>query len=188
MKRFFILLSILIPFFVYSQKHIEFLGLPLNGTISTFTTKLKNKGFTLHPYNNEAPKGERIFNGTFFRKKAQIQIYYNIKNNIVYKGRAIIDFNDRESAKSFIKEILSGLESKYGDGFDGHDESDLYFSKLLYDRNTESENDGNLGLYFIGWVEVYLNYFSNRNVYTVYIAYTDFKNERANKKGMIDDL
>lgn len=177
------------PFYMYSQKHVEFLGIPLNESVSTFSTKLKNKGFTLHQLNNELPKGERGFNGTFFRKKSQVQLFYNVKNNIVYRARAIIDFNDRQSAKSCIMEILSGLDYKYGEGFyDEYNETDLSFNKILVDRNFESENDGNIEWLVIGDVSVYLKYFSDYGVYTVYVDYTDYENFWQNKKGKIDDL
>ena len=189
MKKLLLLLLVCMPFFMYSQKHVEFLGISLNENISSFSTKLKNKGFTPHYLNMELPKGERAFVGTFFGKKANVQVYYNVKNNIVYEARAIIDFNDRQSAKSFIMDILSGLDYKYGEGFyDEYNETDLSFNKSLVDRNFESENDGNIGWLVIGDVDVSLHYFSSYGVYTVYVDYTDLENYRQNRKGKIEDL
>lgn len=63
---------------MYAQKDVtKFLGIPVDGSKAAMIRKLKAKGFTDDPYDEEALRGE--FNG------ADVKIYVVTNNNKVYR-------------------------------------------------------------------------------------------------------
>lgn len=51
-----------------NAKHMEFMGIPITGTIAAFQTKPQSKGCTIAKGNNLLPFGIRGFKGVFARK------------------------------------------------------------------------------------------------------------------------
>lgn len=90
MKRFLATLLLVLPMLLSAQ-HLKFMGIPLTGTITSFSTKLKAKGFTVSKYNKSAPKGVRLFDGTFFGNDASVYVYYDPRTSQVYRAKACID-------------------------------------------------------------------------------------------------
>lgn len=73
---------------LYAQKDVTtFLGIPVDGTKAEMIEKLKAKGFTSHPYDEDALRGE--FNG----EDVRISVVTN--NNKVYRV-AVFDENTRD--------------------------------------------------------------------------------------------
>ena len=65
MKKFVLLLFVCLATLTVSAEHLKFKGIPLTGTISQFTAKLKAQGVTISPNNKTAGPGFRWFIGTF---------------------------------------------------------------------------------------------------------------------------
>ena len=61
MVRFFITFILCLSFIQgFSQEHLMFLGLPIDGTVNEYAAKLKLKGFSVSPKNEYASKGLRV--------------------------------------------------------------------------------------------------------------------------------
>ena len=64
----------------YAQKepHLKFMGIPLDGTINQFQSKLTAKGIRVDvALNKNIGVGARAFKGTFSGKDAQVFVYYD---------------------------------------------------------------------------------------------------------------
>lgn len=114
--RKYILLLFILSSLLLNAKHLEFMGIPINGSISSFSTKLKNKGFTLLKGNEQLPIGIRGFDGVFAGEECELYVYYNPKTRIVYKCSVFISCNysieTAENKFDYFKELLN---KKYGD-------------------------------------------------------------------------
>lgn len=66
------------------------MGVPLDGTISTFQKKIADKGVSYNPKLSKIfPVGCRAFDGIFAGHKAEIIVYYDNKSKIVYRAKAV---------------------------------------------------------------------------------------------------
>ncbi len=67
--------------------HLNFLGIPINGTIDSFQKKLADKGILIDSQRNRyAGKGIRKFKGTFCGyKDCEIDVVYHENTNIVFR-------------------------------------------------------------------------------------------------------
>lgn len=74
--------------FSLNAKHLEFMGTPITGTITSFQTKLQSKGCSIAKGNNQLPSGIRGFKGVFAGKDCDIYVWYNHRTKQVYKVRA----------------------------------------------------------------------------------------------------
>lgn len=63
-----------------NAQHLDFMGIPLDGTIANFQSKLLNKGCHIMKYNSRIPVGIRGYDGIFAGKQAAIFVYYNPKH------------------------------------------------------------------------------------------------------------
>lgn len=82
--RKYILLLFILSSLLLNAKHLEFMGIPINGSIALFSTKLKSKGYTQLQGNNQLPIGIRGFHGVFAGEECELYVYYNPKTKIVY--------------------------------------------------------------------------------------------------------
>lgn len=74
----------------YGQ-HLSFMGIPINGTITSFQSKLTQKGFKPSSSNKYLPLGVRKFEGYFTNKSADVIVFYNNQTKLVYMCRVIFD-------------------------------------------------------------------------------------------------
>ena len=118
MKRTISLLLLCMIWFVASaQQHMKFMGIPLDGTITTFTTKLQAKGVKISPNNSKSGAGCRWFVGSFFGQSAEIYVYYNPTTKIVYRAKAVIERDKFEQLKAE-GVIQDGMIPKLENAFD----------------------------------------------------------------------
>lgn len=86
MKRIlFLLLAVIAMIVPSAAKTIEFMGIPVEGTISEFTKKLKAKGFTIDPDSKILPNGVRLFNGKVEGVPSLLTVHYGLKSKLVYE-------------------------------------------------------------------------------------------------------
>lgn len=84
MKKLILLfLSVIVCVTMQGQTHMKFMGIPLDGTVESFSQKLKAKGIN---YDAVASKklspGAKLYRGTFMGEKAQFVVMFNAKNRI----------------------------------------------------------------------------------------------------------
>lgn len=74
-------------YIVSKKPHLEFLGIPINGTIDSFQKKLASKGIQIDPQRNRyGGKGIRKFKGNFYGYKGcEIDVVYHENTNIVFR-------------------------------------------------------------------------------------------------------
>lgn len=180
MKRYALLITgILVSLFCAAQsEHMKFMGIPLDGTINTFQSKLAAKG--LKPdvqLNRKLEVGVRAFNGSFAGHKADIYVYYDEKTKIVYRAKACIDSENNNIAEQTFKTFKSQIEDKYysqyiinTDTYDGHES--IHYLMLF----------GVIDLYFSTYTDAY------PTLYCVHIDYYDITNYNKFNNSVMDDL
>jgi hypothetical protein len=178
MKRFlsfFVMLVLTLGAMAQTQ-HMKFMGIPLNGSISTFHQKLVAKGYKPDvEYNKTSPVGRRVFTGTFFGEKADIYVYYNTETKVVYRAKACIDRDSEDMIIRIYNEVKSALEEKY---------PDAYMIKGEYKGNEGMHfctAQGEIGLYVTKDV-VYAD------KYYLHIDYYDDVNFKKNENSKMNDL
>jgi len=158
------------------SQHMKFLGIPLNGTISTFHHKLVAKGYK---HDVESSKivsvNDRVFTGTFFGENANVHVYYNPKTKIVYRAKACIYGNSEELITQKFNEVKVALEKKYADadiekdGPEGCNSMGFYTSQGRIDLYVSKQDD-------------------TSDVYTLHIDYWDDENHKKNENSKMNDL
>ena len=186
MKR--IVLFIVATFFMLGlaaqTPHLKFMGIPLDGTINSFQTKLTQKGFTPDATTNrQIGVGVRCFiGGTFSGEKASVFVYYNPKTKIVYRAKAVIE----SSTESYIDNLYNKLKKSIGDKYKSRSEfessyHDGHASGAYYIWKDDVELLGRIDLY----VTKPISYLDNR---CLHIDYWDLLNSNKNDKQNSDDL
>ena len=118
MKRLhLVIISLLFPLLLCAQ-HLEFMGIPLDGTITQFQAKLIKKGFHISKLSKALDKGIRAYNGRFSGRKVVVATYYNPKSKNVYAVRVMLDddsFKNGESAFDVFDYYTDLINAKYSD-------------------------------------------------------------------------
>ena len=145
MKR--IVLLLILHFFVtiVSAQHLKFEGIPIDGTITNFQQKLQTKGMNVNrTKSNDAPVGQRIFNGKFRGYNAEITVYYGRKTKIVYKVEAVIESKKKEFIQTILDKSLEKIENTYHyrSEHDVEDATDMHFRYHIYQTKTSEQSIG----------------------------------------------
>ena len=114
MKKILITLCIImLSFAMRAQEHMTFMGIPIDGKISTFTQKLEDKGFTYV----KAEDGVTFLTGTFAgNRNCIILVGSSIKSLTVWK--VVVAFPSKsswESLKNEYQTMKSLYSRKYGE-------------------------------------------------------------------------
>ncbi len=171
-------------------KHLEFMGIPINGTITSFQTKLQAKGCTLSKDNNQLPTGIRGFKGVFAGKDCNIYVWYNHKTKQVYQVRVVTDCgNSIEVTHNTFYYYKNLLNKKYS--------GQALTSDMLEDStNKEFDFDVmvleppiDVGSILLGSINVsIIDYDTFPASYGIAITYEDFDNSSKNEKTTLDDI
>ena len=123
-KILVLLLACMLSAIVSAQEHLTFKGIPIDGKLTAFISKLKAQGFQeLGVVDNFA-----LLKGDFGGEKCEIAIYASKNTNIVYQAVVILEeSNSWASLKSTYREYKSLLKSKYGSGESYEDFSSPYY-------------------------------------------------------------
>lgn len=125
-KILFTLILFVTSILTYAQKHIEFKGIPLNGSSMSFVSKLKAKG-----YEQIWHKGfDYVMKGQFTGKEADIYILGTRKSGTAWK--VAVYFPKEESwtnLKSSYNKYVNLFTQKYGTPSDHFE----FFSTPYYD-------------------------------------------------------
>lgn len=95
--------------------HLKFMGIPLDGTIDEFQTKLMEKGFK-KSFSDFAPAiGTRVLKGAFSGESVDVFVFYNIKTQIVYGTRVWIYSGYEKVDCNKFENYRASLKNKYKD-------------------------------------------------------------------------
>lgn len=96
--------------YCFSQNHMKFMGVPIDGNVHSFCQKLISKGFVKDKGNVQ---NAYCLIGRFYDEDANIQVDYDPNNNIVYSVTVYIIKNSLITAYPVQRDILKAIENKY---------------------------------------------------------------------------
>jgi hypothetical protein len=161
------------------------MGIPLDGTINQFQSKLLGKGFKLDAATNSViGAGCRVFTGIFSGEDAEIYVFFNTKTNIVYRAKAVIDYPNITTAERGFENFKNSLSKKYSDCSVGHgDEEEGYPAYMLVINDEDMNTVGVIATY----VSCYsVSLFEDR--YCLQLDYMDSTNLAENSDENFEDL
>lgn len=182
MKKLVItLLFSLVTLLSYAQtEHVQFMGIPINGTINQFQQKLQAKGIKYdQAASREVGVGTRVFKGIFAGEDSQFFVAYIPKSKIVYYVGVVIKCYSEDVAQSKLNKFKSLLEDKY-----------VYWEEmsttdgLCYIIPSKNFTDA------IGSVRLWYEYDPTiyPNPYTLYVKYTDYANSILYENSISGDI
>lgn len=163
MKRIFIFLfmCILNAATFAQDEHLSFMDIPIDGTISEFQAKLKEKGIR-HDVKGSAelPVGRRMFKGIVEGKKSDIIVSYTKTTKTVYHVKVFMTFDDGD--QSHYKFYML------------HDILKREFTCEKHENN----GSGELGVYkapngIIALYTMNMEFGAGLSTYTLHLEYTD---------------
>ena len=173
-----------------SAKHLEFMGIPISGTINSFQAKLQAKGCSLASNNKDLPTGIRGFTGVFAGKDCDIIVWYNHKTKIVYQVRAVVDCGSSlDNAHNTFLYYKNLLNQKYkeialtSDMLEDSSNGDYNFDMVILEPPIE------VGAQAIGTINLFIiEYDTYPSSYGVSITYEDLENSTKNENETLNDL
>lgn len=113
-KQIIIIITLFVALVAQGQnEHFKFMGIPIDGKISSFDKELQKKGFKLDDIMGKSLEDAYIYNGIFAGENAQIYVNYDVKSKIVYQAVVIIKRSTKESVTRLYQDIRDMLEEKY---------------------------------------------------------------------------
>lgn len=187
MKNFLIILfSAFISTFTFAQEeHMKFMGIPLDGTINQFQTKLATKGMTVdYAANKYIGVGSRRFKGFFSGEEAVVYVYYNEKTKNVYRAKVVIDSPVENIRDEKYKSFVSKLSKKY---INAESKLGTYEGR---EATSFSVPNKNRGLFqYLGYIDVYcVNPEGSSISYALHLDYFDAINLSKYENKNMDDL
>lgn len=178
MKKFVIALILLGALSVCEAngQHLKFLGIPLDGQISEFDKQLQKKGYK-RDYSDDDAVGRKVYDGSFLGEKAKIVVYYNEKLNKVYSAKAYYSNLSEKHAKEKFENIKSLLIKKYPNAeYKDYMDTDYLpqFAVFLL--------EGMINVYLRKWS------YSQNDIYSTHIEYSDRQNYLTDEETNMDDL
>lgn len=179
LRLLLISISLVFTFFLCTAEHISFLGIPVNGSLSSFQSKLANKGFKYNQSESRiAPAGERVFSGIWKGHKATVSVFYNRKSNNVYEVELSIDSDNIDVIQSMLDRTRREIENNYA-YFPEHDVDDGRNLHYRYHIISKGINAEPIGTIHVKPTYAYLFDNNGRNVGSVYVLqlnYEDYEN------------
>ncbi len=112
-QNIFLLLFIVLLNGCFSEEHIEFKNVPINGNLEQFANELINLGFTEQQLIEE---NQIKLNGEYLEKNCEIYIYGTMKSKTAYKVRVNFPAEVRDSLEYSFGKLQKLYSSKYGNG------------------------------------------------------------------------
>ena len=187
MKKTIIILFLLISISVFSQQHISVFGLPLNGSINNFTTKLATKGIVVDKEQNRAmPAGVRAFKGTFAGYfSSRILVFYDSRTKNVFKCAINFDGLDEQEYFRMFEDIKERILTKHRNIIYIHEDKNQDGYPVVDFSVSESKNRLNvIGDIKMGILEMKVYPFEK----AMFVSYTDRININKFRESSKDDL
>ena len=182
-----------------TTKHLNYMGIPINGTITQFQAKLIAKGCVHDKLtSNSLGVGCRAFKGNFIGNKVTIFVYYDEKTKVVYRVKSVISKISESIADQKYEYIKNMLLQKYGMTYSNYGEQTgkESFSILVEGKILNPKMDltslplssngfkGNIDL-FIAKDETFLSYPFD---YNLHIDYYDAINYEKHLNRDLEDI
>lgn len=173
-----------------NAKHLEFMGIPITGTITSFQTRLQSKGCSIAKGNSQLPSGIRGFKGVFAGKDCDIYVWYNHRTKHVYKVRAISDcgsaldvaHNTFYYYKNLLNQKYEGI-SLNSDMLEDSTNNEYEFDMVVIQPPIE------VGAKALGTIDVHIiDYDDYPTTYGVAITYEDIEGASQNEQNTLNDL
>ena len=187
MKRMLLFIIMFISLNSFGQQHISVFGLPLNGSINNFTTKLATKGIVVDKEQNRAmPVGVRAFKGSFAGYfSSRILVFYDSRTKNIFKCVINFDGLDEQEYFRMFEDIKERILSKHKDIIYMHDGKNQDGYPMVDFSVSESKNRSNvIGDIKMGILEMKVFPFEK----AMYVSYTDRYNLNKFKGSSQDDL
>jgi len=165
--------------------HLKFMGIPLDGPIERFHQKMLVKGCRVNredEFRGLLPPGSRSYTGTFVGKRANIIVFYNESDKIVYGAKAYFDRLTEAASEEEYNRVKTLLQTKYPDVETVEEaEGELKYLTLMPSNGT-----------IMVYQKKSRNYADASSPYSLHIEYTDETNDKTNEKSpkgnALDDL
>ena len=182
-----------------TTEHLNYMGIPITGTITQFQAKLQTKGCTLDRLVSKSlGVGCRAFKGNFIGNKVTIFVYYDEKTKGVYRVKSVISNISESIADQKYEQIKNMLLQKYGMTYSNYGEQTgkESFSVLVEGKVLNPKMDltslplstngfkGNIDL-FTAKDESFLSYPFD---YNLHIDYIDAINNEKHQNRDLEDL
>ena len=171
--------------------HLNFMGIPINGDISTFHTKILAKGFRTHvDVNKLLPAGIRTYNGTYAGYDSNLTVLYDPTSKIVYDVKVAINTDEVETRDSIYGRLKKAISKNYTNNVN------YIYNDVLNTELYAILNNGGNGL--IGRIQLYTNikslnenkasYLKTIDDYIIFIEYIDHNNYMAHMNNIMNYL
>ena len=121
-------------------QHINVLGIPIDGNITSFQKKLNAKGFKFNKDELENfADGIRYYNGSVQRRRTDLKVFFNRKTQLVYKVDVITHSNDENYIKRLFNKTIQSIESKYSFKKSIIDDKSVKIKYSIYSSKTSDE-------------------------------------------------
>ena len=170
MKKYLLLLVMVVCLSVNAQTdHFKFMGIPIDGNVSSFCQKLKEKGFSKD--KEDAPNAY-CFTGKFYGEDANVQVDYTHDSHTVYSVTVYIIKRTALALYPIQRDYLKAVEDKYKFEkkvinpqlyqydyyiFDGFDPIGLIQTFIVDSNTIQSTKEAMLSISYVD-VENYMDY------------------------------
>lgn len=114
MKRLIILIiSFLCITQAFSEEHLKFLGLPIDGTVNEYAASLISKGFRISQKNKYASKGLRVMEGPFLDNTEEFGLHYDPDTQKMWSVTFVRSCLTEEEAKELYDKLKSLIREKH---------------------------------------------------------------------------
>ena len=166
MKKYLVLILFALISISALSQHMKFMGIPLNGTIAQFTTKLQQKGVTISSANKNSGNDCRYFSGIFYGKEAKIFVFYIPSTKLVYRAKVVFEFVNADRRDEFKDEIYNKIINKYNSKVEQGWDNSYKSYHIWIDLGVRSDR-------YEGAIDLFYSYEYN---YSLHIDYYDYAN------------
>ena len=189
LRVFLVSLSLLLGISLNAQ-HLRFMGIPIDGPITAFQTKLSAKGFTLAPESKQLPMGVRAYYGQFLGKDSSVLVYYSTHTKEVYQVLVAISCGTTDDeAKNAFEYYKDLLKQKYeevslnSDMLENSTNGVLEFDMAIMQPPIE------VGTKLLGYIEMHMNRDTDFPYeYYISLTYEDLENKAKRDANLLNDL
>lgn len=114
MKRLIILIISFLCFTqAFSEEHLKFLGLPIDGTVNKYAANLISKGFRISQKNKYASKGLRVMEGPFLDNTEEFGLHYDHDTQKMWNVTFVRSCFTEEETKELYDKLESLIREKH---------------------------------------------------------------------------
>ena len=109
MKKIFTFILLVCIAILAKADHMSFMGIPIDGSITSFQSQLSSKGFKFIQKSEEG----RLYKGKFFGETVSVFVYYDNKNKTVNSVLVIFPEDHLVPCRTLYDRLSRSLAEKY---------------------------------------------------------------------------